>query len=133
MIRILFAVIGLTLRCSSGFAQSAGGFKSYKTREDYCRDNPKMPTCIDGRPIKNIDLGTVGIYKPPTGGSATSGAARGTARPQQHQQPAQARSAVEITLQDWRFSHQSPAMLININIKSLLQSPIWTTLFSALA
>jgi hypothetical protein len=40
------------------------------------------------------------------------------------------RVPTEVPLHDWRFSHLSPAMLINVNIKSLLQSPVWTTLFS---
>jgi hypothetical protein len=40
------------------------------------------------------------------------------------------RLTAEVPLHDWRFSHSSPAMLINVNIKSLLQSPIWTALFS---
>src|SRR6185295_18058229 len=45
-------------------------------------------------------------------------------------QPPQMRVPTEVPLHDWRFSHLSPAMLLNVNIKSLLQSPIWTTLFS---
>jgi hypothetical protein len=131
MIRIVCGVIGLTFLCWNGFGQSAGGFKSYKTQEDYCRENPKMPTCIDGRPFKNVDLGSVGIYKPPASAPASSGGARSTARPPQRQQAPEA--SPDVALQDWRFSHSSPALLININIKSLLQSPIWKTLLSVWA
>jgi len=39
--------------------------------------------------------------------------------------------AAPVALADWRFSHPSPAMLINVNIGSLLQSPVWTALASA--
>ena len=52
-------VIGLLL-LPAAFAQ----FKTYKNQEDYCRDNPKMPTCIKTGPI---DLSTVtnpGKYNP---------------------------------------------------------------------
>src|SRR2546427_654510 len=77
MMRILFGLMSLTLLSSSGFGQSAGGFKSYKNQEDYCRDNPKMPTCIKIGPVG--DLTGIGIYKPPTGAPASSGSARGTA------------------------------------------------------
>jgi hypothetical protein len=30
--------------------------KAYSTREEYCRDNPKAPTCVNGKPRKMSDL-----------------------------------------------------------------------------
>ena len=134
MFRILFGLVSLTLLSWSGFGQSGSVFKSYKTHEDYCRDNPKMPTCLKIGPLDN--LSEAGLYKGPiigapiTGRPKTGGATRRPASSQQRQQPLQRRSAADVTLHDWRFSHQSPAMLVNVNIKSLVQSPIWTSLFS---
>ena len=57
---VLFAFVLLGLSC---FAQSSKPL-SYKTQEDYCRDNPQMPTCIKGKPFKMTDLN--GTYKMPT-------------------------------------------------------------------
>jgi hypothetical protein len=133
MIRMLSGTIALTFFALCGFGQQPGGFKAYKNQEEYCRENPKMPTCIDGRQMgedlrKALDKG---LYKPPTGPVSTGGATRTTARPQQRTLRTDAGPAPEVALQDWQFSHLSPAILASINIKSLLQSPIWTTLFSA--
>src|SRR5882724_4051474 len=84
-----------------------------------------MPTCIDGKPFKMDPL----IYKPPAAmpGPAPNRAAAG-ARGTVRSEP-----AAPVALADWRFSHPSPALLVSINIGSLVQSPIWTTLFSALS
>ncbi len=37
-----------------------------------------------------------------------------------------------MALQDWRFSHPTPALLVSINFGSSLQSPLWASLLSAL-
>ena len=41
--------------------------------------------------------------------------------------------AADSAFEDWRFAHTAPAALISVNIASLVQSPIWTTLFPALS
>ena len=127
MRRNLFACIALPLLSWSGSAQSPTPFKSYKTQEDYCRENPKMPTCINGRPIGDALEKT--LYKPPAKTPSLGAGARGTS-------PSQVRPEMspvtEVTLQDWRFSHPAPAMLISLNIGSLTRSPIWATLLPAL-
>jgi hypothetical protein len=110
------------LLSSSGYAQPVNPFHSYNSQEDYCRDNPKMPTCIDGRPM---------VFKPLTGMSVPapppSRGARRTVR-----SPAQPEGSVSgVAIHDWRFSHPAPAMLVSVNIGSLLQSPLWTALFPA--
>jgi hypothetical protein len=126
MIRIFFGLIALGLLSHDGYGQSKDPFKSYKTQEEYCRDQPKMPTCIK---ITPFDINSLGLYKPPIAGAPKTS---GPARPAQpRQKPVELTSPAEVPLQDWRFSHLSPAILINVNIKSLLQSPIWKTLFSA--
>ena len=122
IIRSLFGLIALVLLSWNGSAQSSKPL-SYKTQEDYCRDNPKMPTCIDGKPFKMLDLSkppTVTLFPPPN--RAPAAGAIGTVRSQ---------PAAPVALADWRFSHPSPALLINVNIGSLLQSPVWTALASA--
>jgi hypothetical protein len=110
------------LLSSSGYAQPANPFHSYNSQEDYCRDNPKMPTCFDGRPI---------VFKPLTGMPAAapqpSRAVHRTVRSRSQPEG----SVSEVALQDWRFSHPAPAMLMSVNIGSLLQSPLWTALFPA--
>jgi len=123
MIRRLLLSVGLVLLTLSGFAQSSKPL-SYKNTEDYCRDNPQMPTCINGKPFKMIDLN--GVYKNPVSNRAPGAAAPRTSR-------TQAQVVAPLGLADWRFSHTSPAMLININLGSLLQSPVWTPLFNALS
>ncbi|SRR6266567_2550074 len=30
--------------------------KAYKTQEEYCQDNPKAPTCKEGKPVKMVDI-----------------------------------------------------------------------------
>ena len=119
---ILLGFAALALVSETAEAQSENPFKFYKTQEEYCRANPKMPTCIKTGPF-NLDAINGGLYKPPKTPPAA-------AAPRPHVQPAM-RSVTEVALQDWRFSHLSPAMLISINVASLLKSPIWTALFSA--
>src|SRR5580704_4680467 len=113
--------VGLAVLSLSGYAQQANPFHSYNTQEEYCRDNPKMPTCFDGRPL---------VFKPLTGMSAPapppSRGPRRTVRPQ-----TQPEGSAEVALQDWRFSHPAPAMLLSVNMGSLLQSPLWAALFPA--
>src|SRR6266481_2275589 len=131
MIRSLIGFAGLTALACASFGQSSGGFKSYKNQDDYCRDNPKMPTCIKMGPI------------PP---GVLTGFPAGTPAPRVNPAPSQPRASrppstpsgsfgstgpvSAMALHDWRFSHSSPSLLININIKSLLQSPIWKALFA---
>src|SRR5215510_4229807 len=110
MIRNNFGLIVLGLLSRSGYGQSTNPFKFYKTQEEYCRDQPKMPTCIKITPFDLNGLG--GIYKPPIAGAPRTG---GLARPQPRQQPLQLTAPTEVPLQDWRFSHLSPAVLINVN------------------
>jgi hypothetical protein len=111
--------IALALLSSSVYAQP---IRSYSSYEDYCRDNPKAPTCTDGHPL---------VFKPLTGmPSATLPPNRSASRTVRAQgQPEGPVSGV--ALQDWRFSHPAPAMLISINIGSLLQSPLLAALFPA--
>src|SRR5262249_17101590 len=129
MFHILFGLISLTLLSLNCVGQSTDPFKSYKNHEDYCRDNPKMPTCIKIGPVGN--LSEIGIYKGPIIGAPITGAPEigGGAAPRTAS-PYQTSPAVEVPLHVWRFSHSSPAILVNVNIKSLLQSPIWAALFS---
>lgn len=124
MRRLIPFIAAPLLTCGS-FAQTAAPIKSYKTQEDYCRENPQMPTCIKGKPLGDIGAGI--IYKPPVTPAAPAGTARRTARPQ----APEVNSLTAVKLEDWRFSHPSPAMLISINIGSLLRSPVWATLFAA--
>src|SRR5258708_2420333 len=131
MIRILFGLIALGLLSRSGYGQSTDSSRVFRMPIDYCRDVLKLTTCSDSiKPfdIKPFDINSLGIYKPPVAGAhQTSGQSRPKPRPQ----PLALTSPPEVPLQDWRFSHLSPAILINVNIKSLLQSPIWSTLFSS--
>src|SRR5438552_15879546 len=124
MIRSLLVCLSLVLLACSGSAQTPFP-KAYKTQEDYCRENPKMPTCIKGKPLKMTDFNSGVIYKPPVSSGAPAAAAPRSGR-------TQARPVAPMGLADWRFSHSSPAMLISMNIGSLLQSPVWTPPFSAL-
>ncbi len=113
MTRLCSGIAAVALLSSSAFGQSATPFKSYKTQEDYCRDNPRMPTCIDVRPIGDLQT----LYKSP----------KLAVKPAVRPEPTQAERTV---LQDWRFSHTSPAMLISINIGSLLRSPLLAALLA---
>src|SRR5437667_9842603 len=103
IIRSLFGLVALVSLPWTGSAQSSKPL-SYKTQEDYCRDNPKMPTCIDGKPFKMLDLSkppTVTLLPPPN--RAPASGARGTVRSQ---------PAAPVARADWRFSHASPALLV---------------------
>src|SRR5207247_4425635 len=105
---------------------------------------PNMTTCIKGEPFK-MPGGVIYnpgkmpggvIYNPGGVPKGTSSPRDGApAQPRAARPPAvQPRSLISVdavALHDWRFSHLSPAMLVNINIKSLLQSPIWKKLVSA--
>src|ERR1043165_5126745 len=110
--RTLLVLAILFWNCS---AQSQTPFKAYKSAEDYCRENPKMPTCINGRPVRiedSIIYQQQPLNKPLTGAPSRGGTARGAS----HSQARPEMSSVgQVALQDWRFSHSSPAMLININ------------------
>jgi hypothetical protein len=118
MIRTILGFATLALLSSSVDGQSSNPFKSYKTQEEYCSDNPQMPTCIGGKPI-DLSKGLSGtLYKPPTTKPAPSA-------------KAEPGPVAKVALEDWRFSHPAPAMLISINIGSLLRSPLLTNLFAA--
>ncbi len=132
MMRIVTGFLLSTLLPVTSFGQF--GRTGFPTQEDYCRENPKAAMCPNGRPV-SADNPLV-FYTPPgltqsgpvnspprSGGSRPSAPALA---PQTGRAPASA-----MALQDWRFSHQSPAMLVSINIASLLQSPMWAQLFSA--
>src|SRR6266851_1054638 len=86
-----------------------------ETQEKYCRENPKDARC-SGKPID---------FKPyhlPPSGSAP----RRTSRPSAS--PMSAVPIGQVALHDWRFAHSSPALLLSVNIGSLLKSPLWGTL-----
>jgi hypothetical protein len=105
---------GFIVLSSIGLAQPTP-FKSYKNQEDYCRENPKMPTCIKIQPL---------IYKP----SATPPAVpRRTAASQGGPELRPA----DVPLSDWRFADSSPGLLVSINIGSLLRSPLLAALLPA--
>jgi hypothetical protein len=130
MLRSFCGLAALFLVTGATVAQSPGGFKFPKNPDDYCRDNPKMPTCIKMAPIPpGVLTGVpVGTPSPRVGGGAPP-------QPRQSRPvssaPAYSGPVSAVALHDWRFSHSSPGMLININIKSLLQSPIWKILFGS--
>jgi hypothetical protein len=123
VLRIALAWMTLASTC---LAQNAGGFKSYKNHEDYCFDNPKAPTCIKMVPLKPGDLTVVspGVVRLPAARTPTSRTTSSYAgAPSPH--PA-------VALQDWKFAHASPALLLNINVRALLQSPMWKALTASL-
>jgi hypothetical protein len=118
---ILLRLSGCFLAAGIGFAQPTP-FKSYKNQEEYCRENPKMPTCINGAPI---DVSTItGVYKPSTAPVRTGS----TVRRQSPPDMSPVAPVVPVALQDWRFSHSAPALLVSVNIASLLKSPVWSTM-----
>ena len=136
MIRIVTGIALLSLLPSTGFCQPypdgapfPNGRYSYNSAEEYCRDNPKMPTCFNGKPLA-IGNGMIAPdpnlnLKPITPGGATT-------VPLNRSAQAGRTPVAAMALQDWRFSHPAPAMLVSINIGSLLQSPMWASLFSSL-
>jgi hypothetical protein len=131
MIRRILGFAALLLVTGAIFAQSTGGFKFPKNPDDYCRDNPKMPTCIKMAPIPPGVLTGVPAGKPTPGAGGGAPAQPRQSRPMSSA-PAYSGPVSAVALHDWRFSHSSPGMLININIKSLLQSPIWNVMFGSL-
>src|SRR5262249_49321207 len=72
------------------------------------------------------------LYNRPLNLPSSPPAIWNTPRNQPRTQVSASTSQQMVPLQDWRFSHSAPAMLININIASLAQSPVWATLFPAL-
>jgi hypothetical protein len=130
MRRIFIGLVGVAVLASVGFAQSSNPFKTYKNQEDYCRENPKMPTCIKTGPL-NLDSINGGLYRPAAPSQSSSPAPR-------HPAAVQPRMSApgpmtEVALEDWRFSHPAPAMLISVNLVSLLGSPLCGTLLSGAA
>jgi hypothetical protein len=130
MTRNLLAFVAVALLSASGFAQPSNR-TGFPTPEEFCRDNPKTAMCVDGHPLK-LDFSKMQemVSQQPNLAPAPSAGARRTVRSKPPAHP-ETRSPGEVALQDWRFSHPSPAILVNINVGSLLQSPLWKTLFSA--
>ncbi len=118
-------------------ASTQFGKTGFPTQEDYCRDNPKAAMCPNGRPISADNPLVFYTLQPDAIHPVNMKAARErpTVRYNIRSRTAPQRPVrtpvTEMALQDWRFSHQSPAMLMSINIGSLLQSPMWAQLFSA--
>ena len=100
------------------------GFKSYKTYEEYCFDNPKAPTCVNGKPLKMEDFNKGLLYKPrvvPRGPRV---------------QTIQPMPPVTQTLQlraDWRFAHPGAELLAGIDVAALRQSQTVRNLLAKLA
>jgi hypothetical protein len=139
MIRIVTGLLLLAVLPQTGFCQPypdgapfPNGRYSYSSTEEYCRENPKMPTCFNGKPLAignglalpDRNYRVTPITPGPSGLPSYKAA---PAAPQAGRTP-----APETVLLDWRFSHPMPAMLISINIGSLLQSPMWASFFSSL-
>jgi len=144
MIRPIGAFAGLVLLSSMGLAQPGSGVfelpltctytdKNGRTstapcktlireqQDKYCRDNPKDSSCGETKKPIDIEALTGPKYRPP-GGVPSTGPRR-TARPNTAPEP-----MIPVALHDWRFAHPSPALLLSVNIRSLLKSPIWGTL-----
>ncbi len=146
MIRPIGAFAGLVLLSSMGLAQPGSGVfelpltctytdKNGRTstapcktlireqQDKYCRDNPKDSSCGETKKPIDIEALTGPKYRPPGGVPSTGAAPRRTARPNTAPEP-----MMPVALHDWRFAHPSPALLLSVNIRSLLKSPIWGTL-----
>ncbi len=102
---------GLYLHCGVELCGQAREFKSYKTQEAYCQDNPKMPTCIKMKPLPMEAINPT--YRPaPRRVSPTPVTI--TAAP----------SMIVLGEPDWRFAHPHADLLGGMNITSLIGSPI---------
>lgn len=120
--RFLNALFATCLFANIALAQ-AKPFPVYKSHEDYCAANPKMPTCIklSGPLVLNPSgmtdqqLETVRRLAGHPG-TASSAAAR-----------APKMNAVPVDLAggkaDWRFAHPNAAMLMSINLRAFFSSP----------
>jgi hypothetical protein len=102
--------------------------KGYKNQEEYCRENPKMPTCIKMQPL-TVDALRGGLYDPKKSSSSAPAPRRASTPPARIQWTA----PNPVALRDWRFSHPSPAILMSLNFGSLSQSPLWNRLLSGWA
>ncbi len=129
MMRVVsgFMVLAL-LPC---FGQSTTNRTGFPTQEEYCRDNPKAAMCPNGRPVSADNPLVFYTPPPPSINLPAAGGSSHRSAPPAARQPART-PVSEMALQDWRFSHQAPAMLVSINMASLLQSPMWASLFSEL-
>jgi hypothetical protein len=121
LIRAGVVVSGLWLLLAQGLWAQARPFKSYKTHEDYCQDNPKASTCIKMKPLNLDALGTAA--KRPAAGRVVTPAAPKSANP----------TMILLGEADWRFAHTRPDMLAGLNISGLVKSPFVQTLLKEIA
>jgi hypothetical protein len=135
--RLVMTAFAGCMAASVALPQQAKPFPSYKTQEEYCAANPKMPTCIklNWDPKKlNVsgmtDEQLESIRR--LSGTSKSGPVRRTVT------TASAASAkvdvIPVALAagktDWRFAHPNAAALISLNIRAILSSPALESLFS---
>ena len=99
------------------------GFKAYKTQEEYCLDNPKAPTCSNGKPFKMQDLNKGLKAQPPVVLNLHN---QGSSGPTVLTLPqAQPRRPAEKPLQlqaDWRFAHPRAELLAGVDVAALRES-----------
>jgi hypothetical protein len=112
--RHLATISAICLLCAGSLCAQDLGFKSYKSYEDYCFDNPHAPTCSDGKPLKMLDLKPA--YKVPP--NLLPEGNRATVRTEKVH-PAVKPLALAA---DWRFAHPQPDLLVGMNVGALLQS-----------
>src|SRR5882724_4788317 len=110
---------GLSVLTPHGVWAQARPFKSYKTQEEYCADNPKAPTCIKMKPLtlEALNPGYKPGYKPVPRSSAATPRVAAVVAP--------APAMIVLGEPDWRFAHTRADMLGGINVAGLVQSPIF--------
>jgi len=113
------AGIGICVLFAQAVYPQATVLKGYKTHEDYCRDNPKAPTCIKGKPL-NIDALNPKLQGSP--GGARTPAPVAPAAPQM----------IVLGEPDWRFAHPRADLMAAMDVTGMIRSPFFRTLLSDL-
>lgn len=134
----------------------AAQIKVYSTQEDYCRDNPKAPTCPNGKPIKmydwtkaNPDLAycqqhpdspncKYSIFSQQKGSTSTQKQSTTTVPPSSvttittstPRRPAVSDPNLPAS---WRFAQPNPDLLMGVNTAALRQSSTLRALLTQIA
>lgn len=107
------------------FAQSAPGqLKGYRTNEEYCADNPNMPTCIKGKPLNleslKVSPMSKGVVMQPKPRRVEP--VRSTRTPAPRPAAIVKPAMIKLGQPDWRFAHPNADMMGGIRMRGMMQS-----------
>src|SRR6476469_4268117 len=128
MSRLIVLAFAVSSAAQVAFPQQAKPFPSYKTQEEYCAANPKMPTCIK--------LGTQKLNLTGMTDQQQESIRRlaGTSKSKPTPSATVKFNAIPVSVTggkpDWRFAHPNAVALIILHVRAILASPLFETVLS---